>query len=349
MKPLTLAVLALLLWPTVALAAFCPMFIDQATAPFGTCASCTSPAGPIEHCPVTVNGSTLGCACQNVGNMVSCLDPNWQRCGGVLPWCSPLDLCVLNTATTCQLVTGLRADAQGCMIPGTGLVNPLACVCWLVTLKRPLSPEEKALHTRAFQALAAWAASALVIVVAPPSVPVSLMLMWKPAETVLAAAAVKALAIANDPPLPSFTTVTLPEDVLLPPYVVTTGDGLRPAQVDALNAASTLFSEIQAGEQAAMKSLFRASGAHEAASIAWYHQQLDAFDYAMAYLQPRYAQMAATMPAFCPSPIWAAKPANSQYPATMDYRPLYQASGMCDPLLAQDMLDLSTASLMSQR
>ena len=351
MKTLALVLVAVLLFPAVALASFCPLNLDLYLAPYGGCASCTSPAGSIETCPVTVNpvNGTLGCSCQSAGNLVNCTDPNWQRCGGILPWCSSLDICMANTALTCQLVTGMRADANGCMIPGTGIVNPLACVCWLVTLKRPMSPEEKALHQQAFAVLSAWAAAALLVFVAPPSVPVSLAFMWTTAGSVLAAAAVKAQAIANDPPLPSYTTITLPEDVLIPPLVVTTGDGLRPAQVDALNAASALFAQIQAGEQAAKQSLFRSSGAHDAASIYWYHQQLDAFDYAMAYLQPRYAQMATTMPAFCSSLIWAAKPANGTYPATIDYRPLYQASGICDGGLAQTMLKLSVEDLSAQR
>ena len=353
MKALTLALIALLLWPVVALAAFtCPMYVDPQVNPYGLCGDCHAPYNPAPfNCGVTLQANGyLGCSCQDGSNAIGCANPNLIRCGGVQPWCSALDICVGNTVLTCLNLAGTGpAYAPDCMIPGTNLVNPLACTCYLVTLKRALSPEEKALHIKASNTLAAFAAAALLIIVAPPSVPVSLAFMWSTASSILAAAALKAQAIANDPPLPSYTTITHPEDVGLVPPVVTTGDGLRPAQVDALNAASRLFTEIQAGEQAAKQSLFRASGAQDGASIYWYHQQLDAFDYAMTYLQARYAMMATTMPAFCTSLIWAAKPANGTYPATIDYRPLYQASGICDGGLAQTMLKLSVEDLRSQR
>lgn len=353
MKPLALVLVALLLWPTVALADFtCPAYVDPHVNPYGLCGDCHAPYNPTPfNCGVTLQANGyLGCSCQDPNNAIGCANPNLIRCGGIYPWCSSLDICVGNTVLTCLDIAGTGpAYAPDCLISGTNLVNPLACTCYLVTLKRALSAEEKAAHIKAQNILFAWAAAALLVFVAPPSVPVSLIAMWRMANTVLAAGAVKAGAIAADPPLPSYTTITHPEDVGLVPYVVTTGDGLRPAQVDALNAASRLFTEIQAGEQAAKQSLFRSSGAQADASIYWYHQQLDAFDYAMGYLQARYAQMATVMPAFCSSLIWAAKPANGTYPATIDYRPLYQASGICDPALAEQMLDLSTASLMSQR
>ena len=349
MRGLALAGLLVLLSPTVALALSCPLYVDQNAAPYGTCTDCIDGLGrPVDNCAVTSTADgTLGCACQSVGSRTRCLDPNVQRCGGVSPWCSSLDLCVLNTAATCVNETGMPTYAPDCYVGG--VVNPLVCTCYLVTLKRPLSAEEKTLHQKIATLEGLFSAAAWGVFVAPPSVPVSLLNMWRAIAQVVAAAGVKAQAIANDPPLSSYTTITLPEDVIGTPYQVTTGDGLRPAQVDALNAFSLLASQIQAGEQAAMKSLFRAEGAHEAASIAWYHQQLDAFDAAMSYLQPRYAQQAAGIASFCTSGVWNAKPANSTYPATIDYRPGYQASGMCDPTLGQGLVDLSTANLMSQR
>src|SRR5262249_26280977 len=106
------AFIGVLLRPMPAQAMNCPYQLDLYGNPFGACMDCSAYGiqGTFTCSATDLGNGHLGCSCQNSANYISCTDPNIQRCGGVLPWCSSLDICILNTALTC-VVAGTSIPA----------------------------------------------------------------------------------------------------------------------------------------------------------------------------------------------------------------------------------------------